>query len=96
MHKLTDHPANLRIGLPKSRPRPLKQRRYTHVKAMALCIAVKCRDDASNPRVVCCFDRQVGSDYESSESEYKFHLVGDRVALMYAGTLIPAQDLVAI
>jgi hypothetical protein len=65
---------------------------------MTLCIAVGCRellDTGLEPRVVCCFDRQVGSDYEKSETEYKFRLIGHQTALMFSGPLIPTKDLLS-
>jgi hypothetical protein len=77
---------------------PLKRKRYTRLSAMTLCIAVVCRehvDTGLEPRVVCCFDRQVGNDYEKSETEYKFRMVGHQTALMYSGPLIPAKDLLS-
>jgi 20S proteasome alpha/beta subunit len=60
---------------------------------VTLCIAVKCREFLYGPRVVCCFDAQVGNDYESSESEYKFTELSKDVSAMYSGPLVAAKDL---
>jgi hypothetical protein len=76
--------------------RPGKPRkRYSWLKAMTLCIAAKCQQDGE-PHVVCCFDAQVGSDYESSESEYKWRQLAPQVAVMFSGTLTASKDLLKI
>ncbi len=61
---------------------------------MTLCIAQKCQH-AGEPRVVCCFDAKVGSDYEASESAYKFKTLSDQAVAMFAGPLLTAEDLVS-
>jgi 20S proteasome alpha/beta subunit len=82
-----------RRGVPR-RPRWLKHGRYAGIKAMTLCIAVKCQD-AGVPNVVCCFDSQVGNDYESSESVFKWDILGPGIAVMFAGLLDDSKDLIA-
>jgi 20S proteasome alpha/beta subunit len=61
---------------------------------VTLCIAVKCNDVGSE-RVVCCFDAQVGTEYESTESEYKWRPVSPTIAAMFAGPDVLAKDFIA-
>jgi 20S proteasome alpha/beta subunit len=81
-------------------PRPLKQR-YPWGKskarpqesAVTLCIAVRCNEE-NDHRIVCCSDAQVGTDYESSESEYKWISITPTACTMYSGPLVTSKDLI--
>lgn len=61
---------------------------------MTLCIAVKCRTPLFGPYVVCCFDSQVGNEYEATESEQKWHALSPTACAMFSGPLMPARDLI--
>ncbi len=70
----------------KSKPHPQE-------KAVTLCIAVRCSED-NEQRIVCCSDTQVGNEYESSETEYKWRSLTPTTWAMYSGPLVPSKDLI--
>ena len=74
--------------------RSLGKRTSSRISAMTLCIAAACQH-AGESRVVCCFDAKVGSDYEASESAYKFKTLSDQAVGMFSGPLLPAEDLIS-
>jgi hypothetical protein len=63
---------------------------------MTLCIAVKCNSVFFGPQVVCCFDSQVGNEFEATESERKWHALSPYACAMFAGPLMPAKDLLQL
>lgn len=80
---------------PLRKPRRRSSSGYTQ-RAVTLCIAVKCREwnnGILEPRVACCFDAQVGNDYEYSESEYKWSEISAHVTAMYSGPTVAAKDI---
>ena len=86
------------VSLPSRRLASSKKVSYprSQVKALTLCIAVKCFSILRGPQVVCCYDAQVGNDYESTESEIKWHLLSPHICTMFSGPLNPARDLIKL
>lgn len=61
---------------------------------MTLCIAVRFSEDI-HTGVVCCFDSQVGNEYESTDGVLKWSWIGSSACAMYAGPVVAAEELLS-
>jgi hypothetical protein len=60
---------------------------------MTLCIAAR-SEYGGEPRIVLCFDDKIGTDLVSYRGAFKCDYLADGLAVVYAGVVSPAKELI--